>query len=65
MPSRTQRTTPRPSKMPSLPARRRVSYTQDRHMFHCLIQDGITYLCMAEEVRRGGEGQGMLRAPIT
>ena len=51
--------------MPSLPARRRVSYTQDRHMFHCLIQDGITYLCMAEEVRRGGEGQGMLRAPIT
>lgn len=27
----------------------RVSYTQDRHMFHILVQDGITFLCMAEE----------------
>lgn len=27
----------------------RVSYTQERHMFHVLIHDGMTFLCMAEE----------------
>eukprot|EP00877_Chromochloris_zofingiensis_P005730 jgi/Chrzof1/15158/Cz09g29140.t1 len=27
----------------------RVSYAQERHMFHVLIQDGITFVCMAEE----------------
>ncbi|KAF5833666.1 R-SNARE protein, VAMP71-family [Dunaliella salina] len=27
----------------------RVSYTQDRHMFHCLVRDGLTFLVMAEE----------------
>lgn len=27
----------------------RVSYTQERHMFHVLISDGITFLAVAEE----------------
>lgn len=27
----------------------RVSYTQDRHMYHVLVSDGITFLCMSEE----------------
>lgn len=27
----------------------RVSYTQDRHMFHVVVADGITFLCMADE----------------
>lgn len=30
---------------------RRVSYTQGQHMFHCLVASGITFVCMAEEVR--------------
>jgi hypothetical protein len=30
---------------------RKVTYTQDRHMFHILVQDGLTFLCMAEDVR--------------
>lgn len=29
----------------------RVSYTQERHMYHVLVNDGITFLCMSEEVR--------------
>lgn len=29
----------------------RVSYTQERHMFHILVADGLTYLVVAEEVR--------------
>lgn len=28
-----------------------VSYSQGQHMFHCLIASGITFVCMAEEVR--------------
>ena len=35
---------------PACPLCRRVSYTQERHMFHVLISDGITYLAVAEEV---------------
>lgn len=31
--------------------RRRVSYTQERHQFHVYVNDGITFLCVAEEVR--------------
>lgn len=27
----------------------RVSYTQERHMYHVLVSDGITFLCMSEE----------------
>ncbi|KAK9825798.1 hypothetical protein WJX74_008314 [Apatococcus lobatus] len=27
----------------------RVSYTQERHLFHVLISDGITFLCMTDE----------------
>jgi len=27
----------------------RVSYTQDRHMFHVVTKDGITFMCMAEQ----------------
>ncbi|CAD7698204.1 unnamed protein product [Ostreobium quekettii] len=34
-------------KMPTTDTR--VSYTQERHMYHVLIVDGITYLCMSEE----------------
>lgn len=32
-----------------VPCRSRVSYSQDRHLFHVLISAGITYLCMADE----------------
>lgn len=35
--------------------RRRVSYTQERHQFHVYVNDGITFLCVAEEV--GGDVQ--------
>ena len=35
---------------------RKVTYTQERHMFHVLIEGGLTYLCMAEEVRGRGGG---------
>lgn len=28
----------------------RVSYTQDRHMFHILVSEGLTYLVVSEEV---------------
>uniref|UniRef100_A0A7S0RU98 V-SNARE coiled-coil homology domain-containing protein n=1 Tax=Chlamydomonas leiostraca TaxID=1034604 RepID=A0A7S0RU98_9CHLO len=27
----------------------RVSYTQERHMFHVLVTNGLTFMCMAEE----------------
>lgn len=27
----------------------RVSYAQDRHMFHCMVSDGISYIVVAEE----------------
>jgi len=27
----------------------RMSYVYDRHLFHCMVQDGLTYLCMADE----------------
>lgn len=27
-----------------------MSYSQERHLFHIVVQDGITYLCMADEV---------------
>ncbi|GIL62261.1 hypothetical protein Vafri_16555 [Volvox africanus] len=27
----------------------RVSYTQERHMFHVMVSDGITYMAVAEE----------------
>eukprot|EP00879_Flechtneria_rotunda_P001078 GHRR01001218.1.p1 GENE.GHRR01001218.1~~GHRR01001218.1.p1 ORF type:complete len:200 (+),score=63.99 GHRR01001218.1:139-738(+) len=27
----------------------RVTYTQERHMFHIMVHAGLTYLCMAEE----------------
>ncbi|KAF8061160.1 VAMP713 [Scenedesmus sp. PABB004] len=27
----------------------RVSYAQDRHMFHVLVAQGLTFMCMAEE----------------
>ena len=30
--------------------RRRVSYSQERHLFHIVVKDGITFLCMADEV---------------
>lgn len=30
---------------------RRVTYAQDRHMFHIMVHDGVTFLCMAEEAR--------------
>ena len=29
----------------------RVSYSQERHLFHIVVRDGITFLCMADEVR--------------
>ena len=32
----------------------RVSYTQDQHMFHVLVSDGIAFICMAEQVCDGG-----------
>lgn len=28
----------------------RVSYTQERHVFHVLVYQGLAYVCMAEEV---------------
>ena len=28
----------------------RVSYSQERHLFHIVVRDGITFLCMADEV---------------
>uniref|UniRef100_A0A061R962 Vesicle-associated membrane protein 7 n=1 Tax=Tetraselmis sp. GSL018 TaxID=582737 RepID=A0A061R962_9CHLO len=31
------------------PDDQRVSYSQERHWFHILISDGITYMCMADE----------------
>mmetsp|Transcript_11759 Transcript_11759/g.30108 ORF Transcript_11759/g.30108 Transcript_11759/m.30108 type:complete len:223 (-) Transcript_11759:113-781(-) len=31
------------------PDDQRVSYSQDRHLFHILISGGLTYLCMADE----------------
>lgn len=31
--------------------RSRVSYSQDRHLFHIVVHSGITFLCMADEVR--------------
>ena len=31
--------------------RSRVSYSQDRHLFHIVVQNGITFMCMADEVR--------------
>lgn len=31
------------------PENMRVSYTQDQHMFHVLVNDGITFLCVSEE----------------
>lgn len=42
---------------------RRVSYSQERYMFHVLVQDGLCFMCMAEEVRghalsSGGMGSG-------
>ena len=36
----------------SLPPCRRVSYSQERHLFHIVVKDGITFLCMADEVTR-------------
>eukprot|EP00878_Enallax_costatus_P020277 GHUV01021428.1.p1 GENE.GHUV01021428.1~~GHUV01021428.1.p1 ORF type:complete len:191 (+),score=39.85 GHUV01021428.1:192-764(+) len=27
----------------------RVTYAQDRHMFHIMVHDGLTFMCMAEE----------------
>ena len=30
--------------------RSRVSYSQERHLFHIVVRDGITFLCMADEV---------------
>ena len=32
-------------------ARSRVSYSQDRHLFHIVVHNGVTYTCMADEVR--------------
>ena len=29
---------------------RRVSYAQERHLFHVLVTKGFTFLCMADEV---------------
>ena len=29
---------------------RRVSYAQERHLFHVMVTKGITFLCMADEV---------------
>ena len=29
----------------------RVSYSQDRHLFHVVVSNGIVYLCMADDVR--------------
>jgi len=34
-------------KIPSVDTR--VSYAQERHMYHILVNDGIAFLCMAEE----------------
>lgn len=33
-----------------LTVRRRVSYSQERYMFHVLVQDGVTFMVVAEEV---------------
>ena len=30
-------------------ANNRVTYSQDSHLYHILVQDGIIYLCMADE----------------
>lgn len=30
---------------------RRVSYSQDAHLFHVVVSNGIVYLCMADDVR--------------
>ena len=27
----------------------RMSYVCDRHIFHIMVHDGLTYMCMAEE----------------
>ena len=35
----------------ALSARRRVSYAQEGQLFHVLVAEGITFLCMADEVR--------------
>lgn len=29
---------------------RRVSYSQDAHLFHVVVSNGIVYLCMADDV---------------
>lgn len=31
----------------------RVSFTQEDHMFHVLVSEGITFICMAQEVCGG------------
>ena len=46
----------------SLLHRRRVSYAQERHLFHVLVTKGITFLCMADEVT-GFSPHQMLRCP--
>lgn len=33
----------------------RVSYLADRHAFHLLVKQGLTYLCVADQVREGGK----------
>ncbi|CAI5741944.1 unnamed protein product [Peronospora destructor] len=30
------------------PSNGRMSYVYDRHLFHYIVQDGVTYLCMAD-----------------
>ena len=29
---------------------RKVAFAQEHHLFHVLVEDGLTFLCMAEEV---------------
>ena len=34
----------------SVCACRKVAFAQEHHLFHVLVEDGLTFLCMAEEV---------------
>lgn len=40
-----------PSLRPTHRVCRRVSYSQDAHLFHVVVSNGIVYLCMADDVR--------------
>jgi hypothetical protein len=42
---------------------RRVSYAQEGQLFHVLVAEGITFLCMADEVRLQLNASAAARTP--